>query len=120
MKDLITSEQANTAQRLKIASDGKEEYYLLVLSVYSNEYRFRKHKFNQDAAKLFNDGKFNAQSSSEELAKFLSNTITGWHLPQEEGEYSKENAVKLLLKYPQICDAVDVFSTNNENFLKKN
>jgi hypothetical protein len=120
MKRFITAEQANTSVKLPLYSEDGKDYYLMILSVYSNEFKLRKNQVLREAAKLSNDGAYDDQAQIDLTAKLAASTVSGWYLPIDEEEYSSLAAENLMKKYPQICDAVDSFSANNENYLKKN
>jgi len=119
MQQFIKRTEANNAEKLELFSDNGEVYYLMVSSVYSDQYVVKKTDVFRQAAQSANDGKYTDSIQLDMRAKMASGAISGWHLPEEFGEYSPANAEKLMLDYPQILEAVDVFSSKNENFIKK-
>jgi hypothetical protein len=120
MKKFITATQANQAQKLSLYSEDGKEFYLMILSAYSNEFKLRKNAILREAAKAATEGKYSDQLQVDLMAKLAASTIVDWNLSEEEGAYSKESAERLLMTYPEIFEAVDAFGSKNDNFIKKN
>lgn len=119
MIPFVKREDANTARKLPLFSDGDSKYHLMIVSTHSDQFKMRKNAVLREAALSATDGKLDDKRTIELTAKLAASTITDWLMPEEFGEYSKESAEKLLLDYPQICDAVDAFSSKDGNYLEK-
>jgi len=119
MQQFIKRSEANSQQKLSLFSEDGKDYFLLICSAYSDQYKIKKAEVFRLAAQSATDGKYTPEVQLEMTAKMAAGSICGWFLPEEFGDYSPAGAEKLLLEYPQILEAVDVFSSKNENFIQK-
>lgn len=116
----IKRDDANKAVTLPLFSDDSGVYYLEIISAYSDKFKTRKAAIFRDAAMAMTDGKFTDEKQQELTAKLAASTIVNWKLPEQFGDYTHEKAEQLLIDYPQILESVDDFSSDNDNFIKKN
>jgi len=123
MKDFpfVKREQANEGKKLElIDGNGKPTgYWLMVASSYSDTYKVRKGRVMRELAESVIENRHDDENQIKLTAKMVAAAITGWNVPEEFGEFNAENAEKMMLDYPQICDAVDKFSARDENYLAK-
>lgn len=119
MKNLIKRDDANVAKKLIIDSDDGKECYLMVKSAHSDQYRNGKIHALREAAERTESGKYDDEAQARFMASMLSYAVTGWGLPKEFGKFSREKVETLLYDYPQVCEAVDLFISNNSNFAEK-
>lgn len=117
----VSRTQANDSKKLILRnSSGKDTgFYLMVASIHSDTAKIQKSRVQREIAESVVNNKHSDAEQIRLISKLVASTITGWKLPEEFGEYSKENAEKFLHEYPEICDAVDVFSTRDANYLEK-
>lgn len=108
--------EANSAKKLILDSDEGEEYFLMVNSMYSDEYRVNRSAVYQKAAESSEIKESNKQMLH---AKLLAAAIVNWSVPKEYGKCTPENAEKLLFDFPQIADAVDIFISDDSQFIEK-
>jgi hypothetical protein len=119
MIPFVSRTQANAGKVLPLYSKDGKDYSLTIISVHSDAFKLRRAAILREAAQEANDGRLDGQQQINLTAKLAASTVTGWNLPDEFGEYTPEGAEKLLFDYPQICEAVDLFSSNDANFLEK-
>ena len=85
MLNYLKRDDANTSKKLPLDSTEKEEYYLMVSSIHSDEYRLNKSKIYQAAA---TPGTDIHKTKHEEIAcKIIAAAITDWNVPKEYKEY---------------------------------
>ena len=106
--------QCNSARKLLLDSDDKEEHFLMVTSLHSDAFADTKHKIYSELAET--DQKFDKDKTH---ARLMAALVVDWCVPEEFGECTPENVEKLLYEYPQIADGVDTFATNTKNFVEK-
>ncbi len=116
----LSRTQANSAQKLPIENGEKGDYYLEVVSIYSDKYRFNKSRVLQEMAEsVVTNSNIDDETHSKHHAALCACCVVGWELPKEFGEYSSDSARNLLFQYPQLADAVDSFFSADHNFKKK-
>ena len=115
MKDFITRDQANDPKKIDL-DDG---HYLEVVSAHSDEFKTNQRKIITSAALLASTSEFTAEIQIKKEAELIAACVVGWKLPKEYGKFSYDNAVKLLFNHPQLKEQVDVFITDDANYLAK-
>jgi len=119
MKNFLKRKDANTPQKLIIDSDDGQEFFLMVVSSYADVYKAGKQRVMREAAETMTASDFVDENQFKLVAKILATTVTSWSMPEEFGECTPENVEALLLEYPQICEAVDEFFSDNGKFIEK-
>ncbi len=112
----ISRKDANTAQKFHLDFGDGKDYYLSVLSGFSDEFRQAKNTISTVIA--VSDEKINQIDMVERL---LSSVIVDWKLPKDikVGKCNPENAKKLLHEFPEICDKLNNFIAIKNNFIEK-
>lgn len=97
---------------------------MLVIGQDSQEYRDAARVILQSAIKKAPKGDVSRLGAGDDeyyAAKLKALHIKGWTGIEEGGqpfEYSKENAVELVKKYPWLRDQIDAFVGDRANFIK--
>jgi len=117
MKNYLKRSQANAGQKFIIDAD-EGDFYLMLASVYSDEYHFNKSLVQQKVAESVVGGDYKNQKAMFH-AQMCAAAITEWSVPEEYGECTPENAEAFLYEYPQIAQAVDAFISNDRNYVEK-
>ena len=124
MKNLLRRSEANNPVHFSLGQDATgKEYFLLLVSNYSDNFRQAKADLARSAALSASEGKWTSAMQVEATCKLCASVVVGWELPpdmaDEFGAYSPEKAEALLLEYPQLQNAVDNFSSEAANFVAK-
>lgn len=119
MIPFVSRTEANESKTLPLYSESGKDYSLQVVSVCSDVFKLRRAAILREAAQTAGEGKLDGADQIRLTSKLAASTVTGWDLHDDFGEYTPEGAEKLLYDYPQICEAVDLFSSKDANFLAK-
>lgn len=119
MLKYLTRDEANTGKKMILDSD-EGEFYLNVTNTYSDQYRQNK----AIVYKSLMGEDLNSELRKKAHAAICAGAVSGWSLPEDEyKEFGKKCTIEavtgFLFKYPQIAEAVDIFSSNEQSFIEK-
>ena len=122
MLNYVKKSDASKSKKMILDSTNKEECFLMIVSAHSEEYRLNRSKVLRRVAE--SEEGFTDKNQAMITAEMISGAVVGWKLPKDAHEEfgedcTPENVAKLLLQYPQIADAVDVFSSKDSQFIEK-
>ena len=101
--------------------DGKRDLSkpvgLIMLGVDSKHYQDVKHKRAND--RRIGGDKITSEMVEDENIQLLADLTTGWQNLEVDGDskYSRENVLKLYVKYPWAREQANAFAGNRANFI---
>ena len=118
MKEFFTKEANSTPQKLplKLKSGEATEHYLMLIGTESDCFRSAQSKALRDGAIKATAGEYDEKTAKDLDLNLVASLIDSWSFDEE---CSQENKVKFLDNAPYIRDAINVFSSDQDNFLKK-
>lgn len=120
--DIAQYEIKSGAQTLEILdplTQKPTEIKIQVLSTRSKD--FNKRSLEIYRAGLKKGDKVDVEKVKEDEAKIIAACIVGWSgivISKKKFEYSPENAVELINRFPWIGEQIDKFAVDLKNFMK--
>lgn len=118
MKQFYTKEAHSTPQKLPLYLPNGEasEDYLMLLGAESSEFRKAKAQGMRKAMLEAKDGELTQDNQDSLRVDMLISVIDSWSFDEECND---DNKRELLINAPYLCDSIDSFCANSDNFVKK-
>ncbi len=118
MQEFFTKEANSTPQKLplKLKTGEPTEHYLMLVGVESDVFRIAQSKALREGAIRATAGEYDDKTAKDLDLNLVASLIDSWSFEQD---CTQENKVKFLDNAPYVRDAVNSFSAEQDNFLKK-
>ena len=117
MLNYLNIKDANSAKKIILDSTDGEEFFLMVLSMHSEQYRLNKSLMFKKVAEA--ESGYYEKNKDQIHSELIAGSVQSWSVPKEFGECTLENVTKLFTEYPEIMEIVNVFVGNNNEFFAK-
>ena len=118
MQEFFTKEANSTPQKLplKLKSGEATEHYIMLIGTESDAFRLAQSKALREGAIKATAGEYDDKTAKELDLNLVASLIDSWSFDEE---CTQENKVNFLDNAPYIRDAINSFSAEQDNFLKK-